>query len=148
MTDRLPSRGQRDLYTLLDFHLEALSETDLSRRPGLIALVWAEDGRLIDPPRRARGRGGILKLTTVMQLEYPNCRFRRVGGVDRLERGFQVAWELIGADGTAAVAGVDTGELAADGRLGRVTRRVTGVSPPPRRVALDRGVVLSRAKAA
>jgi hypothetical protein len=42
-------------------------------------------------------------------------------GDESLRRGNWMCPELVGPDGTVAVAGVDVGELADDGRLRRIT---------------------------
>lgn len=41
-------------------------------------------------------------------------------GVDTHHGHLRFAWELVGPDGQVAVAGVDVGELAEDGRLRRI----------------------------
>ena len=81
------------------------------------------ESRMSDPPFVARGRRSISQLTAVRQVEYPGYTFRRVDGVERADEGLCFVWQFVGPDGTAAIEGVDIAELAADGRLMRVTRR-------------------------
>ena len=109
-----------DLTTAVDRHLEAYGERDAARRDALIADVWAEDGQLIDPPLDAAGRAEISGLAAAMHQHYPDHGFRRASEVDEHHGHFRYAWELVGPDGTVAVAGVDVGELDDDGRLRRI----------------------------
>lgn len=104
----------------VDGYLEAYSEPDRARRDALIAEVWAEDGQLIDPPLDGAGHDGISAMAEAMHTHYAGHAFRRVSGVDTHHGHLRFAWELVGPDGQVAVAGVDVGELAEDGRLRRI----------------------------
>ncbi len=106
---------------VIDDYLAAWNETDARRRAGLIARVWAEDGRLIDPPLASEGHAGIGEHHAALQAQFPSHRFRRASGIDAHHDHFRFAWELVGPEGVVALAGLDVGELAADGRLRRVT---------------------------
>jgi hypothetical protein len=53
--------------------------------------------------------------------KFPGHRFRRVSGVDSYQDQLRFSWELRAPDGTITGAGLDVGELAADGRLRRIT---------------------------
>ena len=104
----------------IDTHLEAYGEADATRRMQLIEQVWAADGRLLDPPLDGRGHDGISELTTIVHAHYPGHTFRRTSAVDMHHHVARYAWELAGADGTVAVAGLDVAEFGADGRIVRV----------------------------
>jgi hypothetical protein len=82
--------------------------------------VWATDGRLIDPPLASAGHTGISDHVEAFHAQFPGHRFQRASAVDAHHDQFRVAWNLISPDGTVALAGLDVGELAADGRLQRV----------------------------
>jgi len=110
-----------DLPTTIDTYLSALNETDSARRAGLIELVWANNGQLIDPPLTGEGHAGIGNMAVAMQTQFPGHRFRRVSGVDAHHGCLRFAWELVAPDGSVVVSGLDVGELATDGRLQRVT---------------------------
>jgi SnoaL-like domain len=112
-----------DLDVTVDTYLAAWTEGDAGQRAALIERVWADDSRLNDPPFVARGRRSISQLAAVRQVEHPGYTFRRVNGVEADDEGLCFAWQFVGPDGTAAIEGVDVGELGADGRLRRVTRR-------------------------
>jgi hypothetical protein len=110
-----------DLVTTIDKYLVAWTEADADRRRRLIEEVWAPDGRLIDPPLAAEGHAGISDMAAAMQGQFPGHTFRRVSGVDAHHDQFRFAWQLVGPDGTPAIAGLDVGQLAGDGRLRRIT---------------------------
>ena len=110
-----------DLITTVDGYLAAWNEPDPDRRAELIAQVWADDGRLIDPPLTGEGHDGISEMAAAMQQHYAGHQFRRASGVDAHHDHLRFAWELVGPDGTVALTGLDVGELAPDGRLQRIT---------------------------
>jgi SnoaL-like domain len=110
-----------DLTSTVDTYLSAYGEPDAARRAELISRVWAEDGRLVDPPLAAEGHDGISDMAAAVQQQFAGHRFRRVSGIDAHHDRFRFAWELVGPDGTVAVSGIDIGELAEDGRLRRIT---------------------------
>jgi SnoaL-like domain len=110
-----------DLEATVDGYLAAWNEEDAARRAELIAQVWAEDGRLIDPPLTGEGHDGISEMAAAMQQHYAGHRFHRTSGVDAHHDHLRFAWELVGPDGEVALAGLDVGELAGDGRLRRIT---------------------------
>jgi hypothetical protein len=58
--------GRIDVDATVDTFLAALTEADATARTRLLDPVWAEDGRLIDPPRTAKGRRGVDQLATVL----------------------------------------------------------------------------------
>lgn len=110
-----------DLTTTVDTYLAAWNETDQSQRAALIERAWAANGRLIDPPLTAEGHGGIDEMAATMQQHFPGHHFRRTSGIDTHHDHLRFAWELVSPEGTVALAGIDVGELAEDGRLFRVT---------------------------
>jgi hypothetical protein len=109
-----------DVTTTIDTYLSAWNETDADRRSTLIEQVWADDGRLIDPPLAAEGHTGISEMAAAMHEHFPGHSFRRVSGIDAHHDQVRFAWELVGPDGVVALAGLDTGELGDDGRLRRI----------------------------
>jgi SnoaL-like protein len=110
-----------DVTATVDGYLSAWNEDDPARRAELIAQVWTEDGRLVDPPMTGDGRDGISAVAEALHEQYAGHRFRRASGVDAHHDRLRFAWELVGPDGAVAIAGLDVGELADDGRLRRIT---------------------------
>jgi SnoaL-like domain len=109
-----------DVTATVDTYLAAWNESDPARRAGLVEQVWAPDGQLIDPPLAAEGHAGISDLHAALQGQFPGHRFRRSSAVDAHHDRLRFGWELVGPDGAVALAGLDVGELAGDGRLRRV----------------------------
>ena len=115
-----------DLTATVDTYLAAWNETDPELRAGLVEQVWVPEGTLVDPPLAAEGHAGIGELHAALQGQFPGHRFRRASAVDAHHDRFRVGWELVGPDGAVALAGMDVGKVAADGRL----RDVTGFFGP------------------
>src|SRR5262245_1931171 len=109
-----------ELTQTIDGYLTAWTEPDGERRAQLIEQVWSPDGELVDPPLAAAGHDGISDMAAAMQQQFPGHHFRRVSEVDAHHDAFRFAWELVGADGAVAIAGIDVGSTADDGRLRRI----------------------------
>lgn len=110
-----------DVTATVDTYLSAWNETDPGRRASLVEQVWAPEGTLTDPPLAAAGRAAISELHGTLQGQFPGHAFRRSSAVDVHHDRFRVGWELVGPDGTVALAGLDVGELTEDGRLHAIT---------------------------
>jgi hypothetical protein len=108
-----------DITTTIDTYLEAYSESDPVRRIELIDRVWVADGELIDPPLDAAGHDAISNMAAAVQGQFPGHHFRRTSDVDAHHGFARYGWDLVGADGTVAVSGMDVAELH-DARLRRV----------------------------
>jgi hypothetical protein len=108
-----------EITTTIDTYLEAYGEADSTRRLELIEQVWAADGQLVDPPLDAAGHDAISNMAAAVQGQFPGHRFRRSTDVDAHHGFARYGWELVSADGTVAVSGVDIAEVD-DARLRRV----------------------------
>lgn len=104
----------------IDTHLRAYCEPDPARRADLLAAAWAVDGSLIDPPFDAQGLDAIAGMADVLLTHYASHSFRRTTAVDLHHSFARYEWELVGPDGTVAVAGTDFVEIDADGRIARI----------------------------
>ena len=96
-------------------------ETDPAARAEPVAKVFTEDGRHVDPNADARGHDGLADMITAVHAQFPGFQMRFPGGIDAHNDQLRFAWELLGADGSPIVAGIDVGEVAEDGRLRRIT---------------------------
>jgi hypothetical protein len=110
-----------DITELADRYIEVWNETDGERRRALIARTWAEKGAYADPAATSEGHDGIDRMTAAVHARFPGARFRRTSAVDKHNDRIRFGWELIAADGSTIVAGVDFGVVAADGRLASIT---------------------------
>ena len=108
-----------DITTTIDTYLEAYGETDAGRRRGLIEQIWAHDGQLIDPPIDAAGRDAISDMASAVQSQFPGHSFRRTSDVDAHHGFARYGWDLVAADGSVTLSGMDVAELD-DGQLRRV----------------------------
>lgn len=107
------------LTNTIDTYLDAYGEPDGARRSDLIERVWVRDGQLVDPPLDATGHDAISAMAEAVQSQFPGHRFRRSSDVDAHHGFARYGWELVAADGTVTVSGMDVVELAGD-RLARV----------------------------
>ena len=110
-----------DVTAIVDTYIAMWNETDPTKRAELIEQAWVREGRYLDPLLEAEGSAALSEMVAAVHDKYPGYRFRRVGGIDMHHDQLRFAWELVAPDGTIAVAGLDVGELAADGRLRRIT---------------------------
>jgi hypothetical protein len=69
----------------------------------------------------AEGHTVLNDMVAGVHTRFPGHRFRRISGIDSHHDQVRFAWELAGPDGRIAVAGIDVGELAPDGRLRSIT---------------------------
>ena len=108
------------LEATIDTYLEAYGETDADRRADLIKQVWAEDGQLIDPPLDGKGHDGIDAMFAAVQGQFPGHTFGRSTGIDAHHSLARYGWELVAADGSVTLGGMDVAVIADDGKLNRV----------------------------
>ena len=116
--------------TTIDTYFDMRNESDPATRAELIERAWTADGRYVDPLLEAEGHGALSAMVDGVHEEFPSHRFRRTTGIDAHHDAVRFGWELAGPDGAVAVAGIDVGVLADDGRL----RGITGFfgEPPAR----------------
>jgi hypothetical protein len=109
------------LSNTVDPYLAAWNEIDPSSREKLIAVVWATDGRLVDPPLAASGHGEISDMAAALHAQFPGHQFRRASEVDEHHGHFRFAWQLVGPDGSVALSGIDVGALDENGHIAEIT---------------------------
>ncbi len=105
---------------IVDRYIAAWNETDPASRRDLIAQIWTEDGRYLDPLMSGDGHDGIDAMIAGVQAQFPGYRFRRTGGLDAHHDVVRFSWQLGPGDGPALAGGVDFGVLR-DGRLQTIT---------------------------
>ena len=110
-----------DVTSIVDTYLAMWNEEDEDRRRELIATAWREDGRYVDPLQEAEGHPAIDAMVVGLQGQMPGHRFTRTSAVDVHHDELRFGWQLAAPDGTVAVAGVDVGSIATDGRVQRIT---------------------------
>jgi len=102
------------------------STADRSVRERLLERVWAPDGVYADPaPTYAAGRAALHDVIGKFQEQHHGARFQCSG--PQVHHGMmRFTWIYFEGDREQA-RGMDFGELAADGRI----RRITGFFGPP-----------------
>lgn len=118
MTDTSTDSG---LSATLEAYLRMWHETDAAKRAELVATVFTEDGRHVDPNADARGHAALSEMVGDIQARFRGHEVRQASGVDAHNDQIRFGWELVDPDGTVVLAGIDAGEVADDGRLRRIT---------------------------
>lgn len=107
--------------TTVDTYLAMWNEEDPARRAELIAAAWSPEGRYVDPLLESAGHAGLGEMVDTVHGHYPGARFRRTSAVDAHHDEVRFGWELVAADGSTIVGGIDVGHLGDDGRLTSIT---------------------------
>jgi hypothetical protein len=110
-----------DTDTLVATYFDMWRTTDPAQRAELVAKTFSEDGRHVDQHADATGHAELVDMIAGVHAGFPGFQMARTTGIDRFGDQLRFAWELTAADGSPLVAGLDVAELAADGRLQRVT---------------------------
>jgi hypothetical protein len=118
------------IVELVDRYITMWNETDVGRRRGLIAKIWADGASYLDPVLSAEGHDGIDTMVKALHEQYPGHRFKRTSDVNAHHDRAQFAWELGPEDGPALVKGVDFATLSNEGCLKSVTGFFTELNPP------------------
>jgi hypothetical protein len=117
MTDTLTTAATGQL---IETYFRMWSEADPEARRPLTEAAFVPDGRHVDPIADAVGHGELNDMVSNVHAHYPGFTIERTSGIDQHGDQVRFAWTVTAADGTLVVAGLDVGELAADGRLQRV----------------------------
>ena len=104
----------------IDTYLEAYGETDTTRRTALIERVFAPEAHVFDPPIDGAGHAGINDMFAAVQSQFGGHSFRRSTGIDSHHGIARYGWELVAADGSVTLAGMDVAVVNEDGKLTRV----------------------------
>lgn len=110
-----------DAASTVDTYVAMWNESDPELRTKLIETAWIDDARYVDPLLEAAGHAALNDMVAGVQTQFPGHEIRRTSGIDTHHDEIRFGWELAGPDGAVAVAGIDVGTLAADGRLERIT---------------------------
>jgi hypothetical protein len=108
-------------------YASAWSAPDAAERRCALERAWADAGVYADPTARVEGRDALVEHIGGFHAQMPGARIVLTSGVDAHHDAVRFTWALRAADGTTVTEGIDFGELAADGRL----RRITGFFGPP-----------------
>lgn len=109
-----------DLSQSIADYVASWNETDPQRRAELIARVWREDGRYVDPLTDARGWQQIAAMIEVVQQQLPGGTLSLAGQVRSHHDVATFRWQLARAGTPPLAAGVDYALFDADGRLHQI----------------------------
>jgi hypothetical protein len=110
----------KDQDTAVERYLAAWNETDGERRRRLIADVWTDGARYIDPKLSAQGHAELDAMLVAVQGMFPGHRFLPLGRAERHHDRLRFRWSLRAPDGAPVAAGTDFATLAPDGRFAEV----------------------------
>jgi hypothetical protein len=105
---------------LIDTYFDMWRATDAAERAELVARVFADEGRHVDPHADALGHDRLGAMLAGVHAAYPGFAIDRTSGIDQHGAQLRFSWQLTAADGNPVVAGIDVVELAPDGRIARV----------------------------
>jgi hypothetical protein len=108
-------------------YVAAWNEADEGKRRTLLETSWAENGIYTDPTVQVSGREALVQHLGRLIEQFAGHRVLLTSGVDQHHDLLQFTWARVGSDGRSRRNGIDFGELAADGRL----VRITGFFGPP-----------------
>lgn len=123
-------------------YVASWNEADEGKRRTLLETSWAENGIYTDPTARVLGREALVQHLGRLIEQFADHRVLLTSGVDEHHGQLQFTWARVGPDGRNIRNGIDFGELAADGRLVRVTGFFG--SPPPTPPSWPRDLVWER----
>jgi hypothetical protein len=102
-------------------YIASWSAADTAERDRLLERCWTDDGVYQDPLSEAAGRPALSRLIGGFQSQRPGFRFELTSGIDEHHLVLRFSWAVVGPNGEKVMEGLDIGELAPDGRLGRIT---------------------------
>jgi hypothetical protein len=108
-------------------YVAAWNEADSGKRRMLLETSWAENGIYSDPTAQVSGREALVQHLGKLIERFADQRVLLTSGVDEHHGLIQFTWARVGSDGRKIRQGIDFGEVAADGRL----VRITGFFGPP-----------------
>jgi hypothetical protein len=99
----------------------AWREVDETRRLALLVESCSDDVAYVDPESETLGRDELSTFIGGFLSAYPGHRLELASRVDVHHSVLRFAWRVERPDGTQLGEGIDACELAADGRLLRIT---------------------------
>jgi hypothetical protein len=120
MTNALTESDTDTTAALVDGYFECWNSTDPEIRAAAIDRTWAEDATMTDPIVEVAGHEQLAGVFAQFHVTYEGHSFRRTGGIDAHHGFVRWGWEMLDADGTVALDGVDVASLSPDGRLQHV----------------------------
>jgi hypothetical protein len=115
-----------DIAQSIADYIASWNDPDPNRRAELIATVWREDGRYVDPLTEAHGREQIAAMIAAVQQQLPGSTMSLVGEIRSHHDIAAFRWQMVSAGGPPLFTGLDFALLDTDGRL----RQIAGFWDP------------------
>jgi SnoaL-like domain len=113
--------AKMEAAALVDHYIAAWNQRDAEARRAAVAVVWADEGRYVDPLADVSGHGAIADLIGAVQAQAPDHVFQLLDGPDSHHNFVRFGWELVPASGGEPLAiGRDVGRTKDDGRFSAV----------------------------
>ena len=111
----------KDATAVVEAYFAMWNEEDEAKRAKHIEKAWTDDGRYSDPARDAQGHAALSEMVAAARPHFPGHSVKQSSGIDAHHESIRFTWEVVGPDGSVAVAGIDVGVLAPDGKLRQIT---------------------------
>jgi hypothetical protein len=109
-----------DFTTIARRYITMWNETDEAALRVLVAELFTDDARYVDPIVEVAGHDAIAATVAAVQRQFAGLTFRLAGDVDAHHRQARFSWELGPAGDEALIVGFDVAEQDEDGRLALV----------------------------
>ncbi|MGH9263070.1 MAG: nuclear transport factor 2 family protein [Acidimicrobiales bacterium] len=106
-----------DLEASVDGYVAAWNDPDPMVRAELLTASVTDDFEFTGPTGTFRGRDAVEGLIVALQTRMAGASVARLGPVE----GGTFRWAIVTAEGATLLEGVDEVEVAADGRLSRIS---------------------------
>lgn len=102
---------------IINNYFDCWNLTDPDERAAVVTKTWTEDATSSDPLNEVTGHDALDKMFAETQQTYPGHQFRQVGELDEHHNLVRWGWEVLDAEGTSVLEGIDVALRAEDGRL-------------------------------
>lgn len=102
---------------VVDDYFLAWNTTDPTVRSATIDAVYSPTARVCDPLVDVTGHDQLAALFDQFHATYAGASFRQKGGVDAHHQLLRWGWEMVAADGSVMLDGLDVALLDDDGKL-------------------------------
>lgn len=106
-----------DVDAAIARYFAAWNEPDPDKRKVLVHKAWAVDARSVDPLADVTGRDAICDMIGAVHQQFPGVSVHRSTDVDHHHDLVRFGWEILDADETVAVAGIDIARVDQDGQV-------------------------------
>lgn len=120
MSEMMTSADETTVEGLVDRYFDLWRATDPTSRGQLVEQVFTSDGRHVDPNADAQGHDELVAMIAAVHEGFAGFGIERTSGIDQHGDQLRFSWQMVGADGSVLLAGIDVAEISPDGRLVRV----------------------------